>query len=323
MRRPGEAIRTAARRLPRPLRERIRRARHSYRSARYRTRERLSPTRLGPRDVERALRDAGLGEGDGVFMQAAMSAFGSFERGPDTVLEGIERVVGRDGLVAMPTFPMAEPAIEYLARDPTLDARETPSRMGAVSERFRVAPGAVRSVHPTHPLAVRGSDAEEIVAGHESAATPFGEGTPFPRLIERNVLQVFFGCGTGVITMYHSFECTREPPFPLDVFADRVFDARCVGRGGEEMLVRTLVHNPALHPGRIDTNPTLQTRFRTSLLERARARAIELGRGEVLAVRLRAMLEEFERLLAEGTTIYDVPLPDERPTVPPQARVGA
>jgi aminoglycoside N3'-acetyltransferase len=296
--------------------------RRTYRSARYRGRERLRPTRLSGADVEHALREAGLREGDGVFIQAAMSAFGSFERGPDSVIEGLERVVGPDGLVAMPTFPMSEPVIEYLARDPVFDVRETPSRMGAVSERFRQAPEAWRSIHPTHPLAVRGAGAEEIVAGHETAATPFGDGTPFPRLIQRNALQVFFGCGTGAITMYHSFETTREPPFPLDVFAERTFDARCIGRRGEELVVHTLVHNPALFPRRIDRNRALQSRFRASLLERAGARAVALGRGEVLAVRLQSMLEEFDRLVGEGITIYDVPVPAEQPSVPPQARVG-
>jgi aminoglycoside 3-N-acetyltransferase len=272
--------------------------------------------------VERALREAGLEPGDGLFMQAAMSAFGSFERGADTVLGGIDRVVGPTGVVAMPVFPMAEPAIEYLARDPVFDAMTTPSRMGAVSEAFRRAAGTRRSIHPTHSVAVRGPGADELVAGHEAAETPFGEGTPFARLIERDALQLYFGCGVGVPTMYHSFECTFEPPFPLDVFADRTFDARCVGSRGEELLVHTLVHNPALHPGRIDTNPTLQSRFRASLLERAGARSVVLGRGEIVAIRLRSLLEEFERLLAEGITIYDVRVPDEQPTVPPQARVG-
>ncbi len=323
MRRPAEALRSVARRLPKPLRERARRARSSYRSARYRARERISPTRLAAADVERVLREAGLEAGDGLFMQAAMSAFGSFENGAETVLEGIERVVGPEGLVAMPVFPMAEPAIEYLARDPIFDARMTASRMGAISEAFRRAEGTRRSVHPTHSIAAAGSGAEEIVAGHEVAQTPMGEGTPFTRLIERDALQVYFGCGLGVPTMYHSFECTREPPFPLDVFADRVFDARCVGWGGEELLVRTLVHNPALLPGRIDINSALQSRLRSSLLGRAGARSVTLGRAEVIAIRLQSQHQEFERLLGEGMTIYDVPLPADQPSLPPQARAGA
>jgi len=315
-------IRRAARRLPRPARDALRRARSSYRSARYRVGARLRPLRLTTSDVEAVLREAGVGEGDAVFVQAAMSPFGTFEDGPETVIEALENVVGEEGLIAMPSFPLSAASIEYLAADPVFDVRTTPSRMGAISEAFRRLPGTLRSVHPTHPVAVRGPGADQIVAGHESAPTPLGDGTPFPQLIERDAHQIFFGTGTGVITMYHSFECTREPPFPLDVFADRVFEVRCVDAEGEELTVRTLVHNPALHPGRIDTNPRLQRVFRRRLLDGAAARALRLGRGELLALRLQPMLAEFERLLADGITIYDAPLPAVAPTEPPQARVA-
>jgi aminoglycoside 3-N-acetyltransferase len=314
-------IRTAARRLPRPAREAIRRARSSYRSARYRVSARVRPIHLGADAVERALREAGIGTGDDVFLQAAMSSFGTFEDGPRAVVEAIGRAVGSEGLVAMPAYPLTGPAIEYLAADPVFDVRSTPSRMGAISEAFRTAPGTRRSIHPTHSMAARGPGADDVLAGHERAATPFGEGTPFPRLVARNGWQVFFGTGTNAITMYHSFECTREPPFPLDVFADRVFDARCVGWEGEELTVRTLVHNPALHPGRIDSNPRLQRTFRDALVDGG-GRAVRLGRGEILAIRLHAMFGVFELLLDRRVTIYEAKLPAEQPQRPPQERVA-
>ncbi len=314
-------IRNLARRLPRPLRELVRRARSRYRSARYRLRERVRPTSLRQGEVEAALWECGLGEGDACFLQAAMSAFGSFAEGPATVVDALEAVVGPQGLVAMPAYPLTGPAIEHLAADPVFDVRTTPSRMGAISEELRRRPGTARSIHPTHSTAARGPGAEGIVAGHEHADTPFGEGTPFPRIVERGALQLFFGCGTGAITMYHSFECTRVPPFPLDVFADRVFDARCVDREGHELRVRTLVHNPALHPGRIDSNPRLQARFRDAILAGG-GNSVRLGHGEILAIRLPALFEVFESLVREGTTIYDRRLPADPPTRPPQERVG-
>jgi aminoglycoside 3-N-acetyltransferase len=290
---------------------------------RYRVRERVRPTDLTVADVERALRECGLGAGDACFVQSAMSAFGTFDAGPATVLEGFERVLGPEGLLTMPSYSLTGPAIEHLAADPVFDLRSTPSRMGAISEAFRRSSGTLRSLHPTHSTCARGPDAERIVAGHESANTPFGEGTPFPRIRERDALQLFFGCGTGAITMYHSFECVREPPFPLDVFADRVFDASCRDADGRELRVRTLVHNPALHPGRIDSNPRLQRIYREAILEHG-GRAVRLGRGEILAIGLSLLFEVFERLLVErGVTIYDVPLPERPPDRSPQQRVTA
>ncbi len=318
----GERARKIARSMPRPVRETLRTGRRRYRSARYRIRERLIPTSLSTSDVANALRECGLETGDSCFMQAAMSSFGAFEGGPATVLAGIDDVVGENGLVGMPAYSLTGPAIDHLSADPIFDVRSTPSRMGSISEAFRKSDGVLRSVHPTHSTAVRGAGAEEIVAGHEAAATPFGQGTPFPKIVELDALQLFFGCGTGAITMYHSFECTRVPPFPLDVFADRRFDARCVDREGHELTVNTLVHNPALHPGRIDSNPRLQGIYRDAILE-AGGRSVKLGHGEILAIRLSVLFGVFERLVEQGITIYDVKVSDEPPTIPPQDRVSA
>ena len=304
------------------MREALRTGRKHYRSARYRLRERFRPTTLTQADVESALRECGLSDGDACFVQAAMSAFGGFEDGPDTPLRALETVVGPDGLIGMPAYSLTGPAIDHLAADPLFDPYTTPSRMGAISEGFRLTSGTIRSIHPTHSTAVRGCGAEGFVAGHETASTPFGEGTPFPRIVELDALQIFFGCGTGAITMYHSFECTRVPPFPLDVFADRRFHARCLDLDGNEITVETLVHNPALHPGRIDSNPRLQGIFREAILEGG-GRAVKLGHGEIQAIRLPALFEVFERLIQRGVTIYDAEVPARPPTIPPQDRVDA
>jgi aminoglycoside 3-N-acetyltransferase len=307
--------------MPPPVRGALRTGLKRYRSARYRLRERLRPTTLTAADVAAALRECGLRDGDACFLQARMSALGRFVDGPDTVLAGLEEVVGPDGLIAMPTYSSGGPTIEYLAGDPVFDVREAPSRMGAISEAFRVAPGTLRSFHPTHSVCARGRGAEDILAGHDLADAPFGRGTPFVRIPERNALQVFFGCGTGPMTMYHPFECTRVPPFPLDVFANRVFDVRCRDWDGRQRRVRTLVHEPTLLPGRIDNNRRIQGIFRDAILD-ADGVAVGLGRGEILAIRLPVLFEVFERLLVErGVTMYDHPLPSETPSVPPQERV--
>ena len=119
--------------------------------------------------------------------------------------------------------------------------------------------------------------------------------------------------------MYHSFEVTRRPPFPLDVFA-ALFEVRCIDWDGKEIRVRTPVHNPALHPGRIDTNPKLQRVFRDAILN-AGGRAVTLGHGEIIAIRLQPLQEVFEKLLENGTTIYSAEIPKNPPTVPPEERV--
>lgn len=313
-------IRRAAARLPRPVRDALRRARTRYRSLRYRVRERVRPVNLGVADVEAALRAVGVERGDTVLAQSRMSSFGTFEDGPGTVIDAFESVVGPDGVIAMAAFPLTGPAIEHLVREPTFDARSTPSRMGAISEAFRQRPGTLRSLHPTHSIVAAGHDADQLLAGHELTETAFGPGTPFARLIERNALQVYFGSGTAPLTIYHAFEVARDPAFPLPVFAQRVFEIPCTDLEGNTVTVTTLVHNPVFLPGRIDANPRLQEVFRTALLESG-GRAAKLGRSEVLAIRMQPLMEMFERLLGEGITMYDARIPDVWPAETPQDRV--
>lgn len=292
------------RRAPRPVRDGLRSARKRYRSARYRARERLRPVRVSGDQVEAALREAGLGEGDSVFFQAGMAAFGTIEGGPPTVIEALERIAGEHGLLAMPAYPLTGPAIEHLRRHPVFDARRDPSRMGAVSEGFRTSPGTLRSLHPTHSMCARGAGAETMVVGHEQAETPFGAGTPFVALRERGAKQVFFGTGVRAITMYHSFEVVREPPYPIEVFWPEPVPARCIGTDGVEIEVSTLVHDPRLGPGRIDIDAGLESGVRRRLVEGG-MRSVALGRGEILCQPLREMFTTFERMLDDGVTIYD------------------
>jgi aminoglycoside 3-N-acetyltransferase len=184
--------------------------------------------------------------------------------------------------------------------------------MGAITERFRRMPGTVRSVHPTHSISAQGPGAEELVAGHERAETPFGEGTPFGRLIERNAIQIYFGSSTRPMTIYHAFECLRVPPFPFDTFMPERIAVRCIDAEGKELEMTTLVHRPHLSIGRIDANPRVASEVRTRLIA-AGMRCAPLGRSDVLAQPLQDMLAAFEPMLADGVTIYDPPMLEKAP----------
>lgn len=297
-------MRRLLRGLPQPIRDRLRALRKRFRSARHRLRERVRPVKIGRADVAAALRDAGLREGDAVFFQASMAAFGTIVGGPHAVIGGIRDVVGKDTVVAMPAFPLSGPAAEHLRSHPVFDSRTEPSRMGAVSEEFRTDPDTFRSLHPTHSIAVSGPGAAGIVAGHEHAETPFGAGTPFVALRELGAWQVFFGSGTRAITMYHSFEVVRDPPYPFDVFLPDRVPARVIDAQGHSEEVRTLVHDPRLAAGRIDVDPRLAADVRRRLISTG-MRAVSLGRGEILAQPLPGMFEGFEAMLGDGVTIYD------------------
>lgn len=291
--------------LPASIVGALRKGRKDVRRLRYRLRGRADSTTVGREEIAAALGEVGLGTGDGVFVHTAMSSFGRIEGGPPTVVAAFDDVLGPEGLIAMPAFPLLGGTVEYLSGDPVFDVRATPSTMGAVTEYFRGLPGVARSLHPTHSIAARGQGAEELVAGHAEAATPFGEGTPFARLIERGMQQVWFGIGLRIFTLYHAFECLYPGGFPIDVFLERPMSARCIDEHGHELTVATLVHDPAV--GR-RKNPT-RDELRRLLEQSGVLRRTTLGRGEILAARMPELMDELGRLLRErGLTIYDIEL---------------
>ena len=277
----------------------LRRLRRTLRRSRHRVRERVQPVGVGRAELAAAFRGAGLREGDAVFLHSTLSRFGTIEGGPATVIGALEDVLGGKGLIAMPAFPLTGDTVEYVSNDPVFDVRTSPSTMGALTEHFRTLPGVVRSLHPTHSVSARGPGAEEIVAGHERAETPFGAGTPFAKLIDRGAHQVWFGTGLRIFTMYHAFE-SLHPEFPIPVYLDRRFDVRCVDASGREQVVTTLVHDPAV--GR-RKDPT-RDRIRAHLEQTGILRSAEVGRGEILAAPLPELMGELETLLERGVTIY-------------------
>jgi aminoglycoside N3'-acetyltransferase len=296
--------RTLISRLPPGLVSRLRAARGRLRTLRYRLRQRAAPVKVTRADISASLREVGLREGAGVFLHSSLSSFGEIEGGSETVLQALDEVLGPDGLIAMPAFPLVGGTLEYLETDPVFDVRRTPSTMGALTERFRTAPGVVRSLHPTHSVAARGPGAEQLVAGHDLAETPFGEGTPFARMIEHGMVQLWFGVGLRIFTLYHAFECLRPGGFPIEVFLRRRVEARVIDDEGRERTVSTLVHDPAVGSRKDDTRAAI----RDHLLETGVLRRTTLGRGEVMAARMPELMAELETLLGRGITIYRIPI---------------
>jgi len=233
-----------------------------------------------------------------------MSPFGQIAGGPAAVLEALDEVVGDEALVAMPAFPFQGSVLEYLRDEPRFSVRSTPSAMGAVSERFRQLPGTARSLHPTHSVTARGPGAEELVAGHEHAATPFGAGTPFEAMLERGMYQVWFGTGIHAFTLYHTFECLLGDRFPIEVFLPERAVVRCEDAAGAELEVSTLVHDPEVASRRIRSQARQEVL--RELLDAGVVNATPLGASELLVCRIPPMFELLDRLLERGLTIYDI-----------------
>jgi aminoglycoside 3-N-acetyltransferase len=132
----------------------------------------------------------------------------------------------------MPTISFTGSAAEHAARDPVFDARETPSMVGLITEAFRRSAGVVRSLHPTHSVAVWGNRAEAIITSHHLAETPCGRPTPYGKLLEYDGKILFAGVPVSTMTFIHFLEEEIEPQLPFPVFAAEKYALRWKDEAG-------------------------------------------------------------------------------------------
>lgn len=142
-------------------------------------------------------RKGGLSAGDSVIIHSSFRSLGAVDGGPETVIDALLAVIGRDGNLMLPTFNYSSPAPE-----PYYNPVQTPCRTGVIPEIGWHHPGAVRSLHPTHSVAVIGPRAEELTRDHLSGRT-FGIGSPIDRLAEMGGKVLLVGVGHVANTTIH------------------------------------------------------------------------------------------------------------------------
>ena len=205
-------------------------------------------------DIEDGLRRLGVRRGDRIMVHSSLSAFGYVEptetpddaavmqamapdadgetldrlahkvRGANTVIAALRAVVGETGIVMMPSFNHGSVDV--------YDPLTTPSSSGIITEVFWRTRGVKRSLHPTHPFAAVGSDAETLLAGHVEANT-YGKDTPLGRLALGGGYMVVLGVGVRSCTAMH--------------VGESIAGAKCLGYGeglGKVLRDGRIVHVP-------------------------------------------------------------------------------
>ncbi|MCC6483620.1 MAG: AAC(3) family N-acetyltransferase [Armatimonadetes bacterium] len=170
------------------------------------------------------LRSAGVTPGDRLVAHSSLSSFGRVEGGAEAVAQALAEAVQPGGLCVVPTFNYGQHPYDPLT---------TPSLTGAITEAFRKLPGAVRSLHPTHPVAAVGEGAAGLLEGHENSHA-FGRGSPLWRLWEEDGWVLLIGCGNLSNSTIHVAEEVAAVPY-----LDRVREAVvCRGNQMERLQVR-------------------------------------------------------------------------------------
>ncbi|MER5530149.1 AAC(3) family N-acetyltransferase [Streptomyces sp. NPDC002677] len=180
-------------------------------------------------DLGDDLRELGLREGDVVLVHASLRTVGRTAEGAETVLGALRRAVGPSGTIVVPAFTAdnsltssahrerirgmtAEQSAAFRANMPGFDPATTASSgMGALAERLRTSPGALRSGHPQTSMAALGRHAREITASHPLDCH-LGEASPLGRLYRLQAHVLLLGVGFDRCTALHLAEYRLADP---------------------------------------------------------------------------------------------------------------
>ena len=149
-----------------------------------------------------ALRDAGINNGNTVFVHSRVSAFGkllAFDKNflMQSLIDSVKDAVGSDGTIIMPTFSYS------FDRNEPFDIDKTQSTVGALTEFFRKQPEVIRTAHPNHSVAIWGSNKHDL---SNIGKDTFDENSIFGKLHKLDGKIVFFGAHFQSCTFIHYIE---------------------------------------------------------------------------------------------------------------------
>ncbi len=174
-------------------------------------RARRKLVRLNEAKIREALDSCGAFKADLLLVHSSLSACGSIDGGPATVISALRSWITDRAALALPTHTWSYPDATGVA--PVYDFKATPSVVGTITNHYWRQPGVVRSQHPSHSLAVSGPGAEELCRDHELRETPCGAGTPYLQIAEGNSSVLMFGATMDSYTLYHTAEDSAEVPY--------------------------------------------------------------------------------------------------------------
>ena len=157
------------------------------------------------KDIEKALTELCISQGDIVLVHSSLKSFGTVEGGPETVIQAFKNVITEQGTLVMPT--LSQKNFRNAIEDWHMDR---PSDVGLITETFRKMPGSLRSNQETHSVSAWGKDAKEITCEHKAYGPRYGtfgewafsESSPWQKMYDMHAKVVF----VGVTMMYNTFK---------------------------------------------------------------------------------------------------------------------
>ncbi|MHB9108160.1 MAG: AAC(3) family N-acetyltransferase [Armatimonadota bacterium] len=198
--------------------------------------ELLTPERMVTREQLVAdLAALGVTPGMDVMVHSSLSRLGHVVGGAEAVVEALLQAIGPAGTLMAPSFNHGAAAV--------YNPLATPTSNGAIADALWRRPDAIRSIHPTHPVAAIGPKASEWCRDHLENGI-WAQDSPIGRLIHNGGYLLGLGVDNDSCTAYHVAEVSM-PCGCLDPFGSR---QRVVGADGTVRTVNGFAWRDGLCP---------------------------------------------------------------------------
>jgi aminoglycoside 3-N-acetyltransferase len=250
--------------------------------------------------LRRALERLGLARGDVVMAHCGFDPSSGFDGSPADVIAALTATVGDEGTVSMMSMPYhGVSTYEYLRGGRPFDVRRSVSMVGMVTEAFRRMPDVVRGAHPTHPVAARGPRAHWLVSTDPEELSPFGDRSPFARLVEAGGKIVLYGVPFNTMTLEHYLEHQIREHLPAPLYREEPMRALVIDETGARREVETLVLGETI--GRMRRSSWLET----GLVRRGALKKSRVGRTPLMVGAAPAMVDAVWDMVRHGEGFHD------------------
>ncbi len=223
---------------------------------------------------------------------------------PSDLLNILLDEVGEKGTILMPCNQLKVRAEEYLNSGAVFNVKRTPTVMGLLPELARRHRNAVRSLHPTHSVVAVGKYAKELTQSHHLSVYPFGECSPYYKIVEYNGIILGLGLETGqCLSFVHCSEDTLKGKFPVKTLLDKVYIGEVLDYGGNQINVETLVPNP--NAGKRNITAYIRKHIPNDICKDINKRGVKYFFADA-----KALLNKMNENALKGVTIYGETLPN-------------
>lgn len=246
---------------------------------------------VAPKDVTKALRSIGVGEGTTALVHPDAIVAAQFLGLPlaqrlDALIDAVESAIRPSGTLVIPTFTYS------FTKGEQFDMLHTASAVGMVSEQFRTLPGVLRSSDPIFSFAARGKLAPELCAINVKEC--FGEGSVFALLHRVNAQIVNLGCS---LTRGGTFIHYVEVAHGVEYRYKKEFSGTIISPDRRTSENSVIYHVRDLNrPSAADLR-----RLQNRLTQEKKLRSVDVGRSRIMAVTANDLFDTAWKMLDEDS----------------------